>query len=76
MRPRPRNFVLKKTPRHERQHSRCRVVSTAFPAGLAAIGEQAFVPNLDYMALLRKYEWLVRRRRKEIDRQARIKQES
>lgn len=60
---------MKKTPRPERNHSRCRVVSTAFPMGMQAVGEKSFVPNADYMKLSRKYEWLVRRRRKEIDRQ-------
>lgn len=62
---------LKKIPREERKHSRIRVVSTNFPMGMDAVIKEsgcAFIPNEDVMKLYRKYIWLVKRRRREIDR--------
>ncbi len=63
--------VKKKLPRCERKHSRCRVVSLNFPMGMEEVAKESgrtFVPNEDYMNLWRKYEWLVKRRRKELRR--------
>lgn len=63
--------VVKKIPRTERKHSRARVVSLNFPMGLEEVAKESgksFIPNEDYMKLARKYIWLVKRRRKEIDR--------
>lgn len=62
---------IKKIPRPERKHSRARVVSLNFPMGMEEVAKEsgrAFIPNEDYMKLLRKYLWLVKRRRKEINR--------
>lgn len=63
---------LKKTSRPERKNSRCRVVSLHFPMGMEEVAKKdrnySFIPNNDYMVLLKKYEWLVKRRRKEIER--------
>ncbi len=61
---------LKKTPRPERKKSRCRVVSLNFPMGMEEVAKESgksFVPNEDYMLLLRKYHWLVKRRRRELN---------
>lgn len=62
---------VKKIPRAERKHSRARCVSLNFPMGMEEVAKEsgrAFIPNADYMNLLRKYLWLVKRRRKELDR--------
>ncbi len=62
---------LKKLTRPARKNSRCRVVSLNFPDQMSQVAEESgksFIPNEDYMLLLRKYEWLVKRRRKELNR--------
>lgn len=61
---------LKKIPRPERKNSKCRVVSLNFPMGMETVVKEAgksFIPNEDYMTLLRKYHWLVKRRRRELN---------
>lgn len=61
---------IKKIPRPERKHSRARCVSLNFPMGMEEVAKESgrsFVPNEDYMKLARKYLWLVKRRRKEIN---------
>lgn len=62
---------MKKISRPERLHSKCRVVSLNFPMAMEQVAKESgnsFIPNEDYMKLLRKYLWLVKRRRKEINR--------
>lgn len=62
---------IKKVHRAERKNSKCRAVTLSCPQGMVEVakkdGNNQFIPAADYELLWKKYIWLVKRRRKELD---------
>ncbi len=63
---------LKPIPRHERKHARARMFSFNFPDNFSQLPSKCIVPWEDHLLLMKKYERLFKRYRREVVRERQI----